>query len=320
MQAAFRAQNPCLFQSGSQCYRKENAYVFDFDPARTLMIFEKFANDLSEDTSDGRGDSSTRKEHIRELLNFFPVIGEDEQGEMVELDAERVLSIPRKIRCQEVVRRGFMSDYLFQNISNVFHAPLAVLDILQQLPAVEKPSIQPPMTPAMGEALSVDDNGDVKLTDDYVIGRAADVFGDRIYEDMGEKLKDTITGIETQHPAQVDTALQRLKDAFHRQAVVPIIDAAHVQYGADMRVAEQKRLDRKLTDEADGLVGRAYGDFSIKLKTLEQERKDKLGASRPEEAAVINRHFDAKQQEASDELRQTLTDAVDSFVQTAGAS
>ena len=51
MQAAFRAQNPCLFQENGQYYRKENAYVFDFDPARTLTIFEEFANDLSLDTS-----------------------------------------------------------------------------------------------------------------------------------------------------------------------------------------------------------------------------------------------------------------------------
>jgi len=31
MQAAFRAQNPCLFKNGSSYARKENAYVFDFD-------------------------------------------------------------------------------------------------------------------------------------------------------------------------------------------------------------------------------------------------------------------------------------------------
>lgn len=71
MQAAFRAQNPCLFKNGSSYARKENAYVFDFDPARTLTIFEEFANDLSADTSAGRGDLETRKEHIKELLNFF---------------------------------------------------------------------------------------------------------------------------------------------------------------------------------------------------------------------------------------------------------
>lgn len=38
MQAAFRAQNPCLFKVGTSFKRKENAYVFDFDPARTLTI------------------------------------------------------------------------------------------------------------------------------------------------------------------------------------------------------------------------------------------------------------------------------------------
>ena len=43
MQAAFRAQNPCLFSQDGEFYRKKNAYVFDFDPARTLMIFEEFA-------------------------------------------------------------------------------------------------------------------------------------------------------------------------------------------------------------------------------------------------------------------------------------
>ena len=114
MQAAFRAQNPCLFRKNDGYYRKQNAYVFDFDPARTLTIFEEFANDLSVETSDGRGNSDKRKENIRTLLNFFPVIGEDENGEMTELNAEKVLSIPRKIRSSEVVHRGFMVIFCFR--------------------------------------------------------------------------------------------------------------------------------------------------------------------------------------------------------------
>ena len=61
MQAAFRAQNPCLFNIDGTLYRKENAYVFDFDPARTLDIFEQFANDLSSDTTRGKGDSHRRR-------------------------------------------------------------------------------------------------------------------------------------------------------------------------------------------------------------------------------------------------------------------
>mgnify|MGYP000703617153 FL=1 len=80
MQAAFRAQNPCLFHENGTFRRKENAYVFDFDPARTLLIYEQFANDLSQDTASGKGDTEERKAHIQTLLNFFPVIGEDEEG------------------------------------------------------------------------------------------------------------------------------------------------------------------------------------------------------------------------------------------------
>lgn len=121
MQAAFRAQNPCLFRNGKDSYRKQNAYVFDFDPARTLTIVEEFANDLMTNTVNGRGDSETRKEHVKELLNFFPVYGEDPNGEMIQLDAEKVLSIPRAIHAKEVVRHGFMSNFLFQNVGNIFN-------------------------------------------------------------------------------------------------------------------------------------------------------------------------------------------------------
>ena len=139
MQSAFRAQNPCLFKNGSESYRKQNSYVFDFDPARTLTIVEEFANDLMADTANGRGDSDTRKQHVRELLNFFPVYGEDPNGEMIELDAEKVLSIPRSIHAKEVVRRGFMSNFLFQNVGNIFNAPKEVLDILQKFEPIKEP-------------------------------------------------------------------------------------------------------------------------------------------------------------------------------------
>ncbi|MGN1478662.1 MAG: DEAD/DEAH box helicase, partial [Acutalibacteraceae bacterium] len=192
MQAAFRAQNPCLFKVNGQFLRKQNAYVFDFDPARTLTVFEEFANDLNSKTADGRGDADTRKENIRELLNFFPVIGEDAGGEMVELDAEKVMSIPRKIRSQEVVRRGFMSDFLFQNIANVFRAPQEVLDIIGSFTPVKEQDAELGITEDTGNDLSLDDNGEVSLTEDFVIGKATEVFGDKLYSDIGQTLVDKI--------------------------------------------------------------------------------------------------------------------------------
>ena len=319
MQAAFRAQNPCLFKFGGQHYRKENAYVFDFDPARTLTIYEAFANDLSAETSDGRGDSDMRKEHIRELLNFFPVIGEDEQGEMVELDAEKVLSIPRKIRSQEVVRRGFMSDYLFQNISNVFHAPQAVIDIITTFQPVEEPKNKLEVTHDTAEELSIDENGEVSLSDDFVIGRTTEIFGPKIYDDIGTMLIDTVQQIDAKQPKKQDETLERLKNAFHQQAVKPLLDTAKIAYTGDMKKGDRDRLERKLNDKADGIIGRAFGDFSITQKKLEQERQDLLDiCSTAEEKAEVNQEFEEKKQQAVDDLKQTLSTAVEEFVQEAG--
>ncbi len=88
MQAAFRAQNPCTYTDADGTrYRKETAYVFDFDPARTLIIFDEFANNLSPETVAGRGTGEDREKNIKRLLNFFPVLGEDDEGTMIELDA-----------------------------------------------------------------------------------------------------------------------------------------------------------------------------------------------------------------------------------------
>ena len=319
MQAAFRAQNPCLFKFGSKHYRKQNAYVFDFDPARTLTIYESFANDLCAETSDGRGDSDTRKEHIRELLNFFPVIGEDEQGEMVELDAEKVLSIPRKIRSQEVVRRGFMSDYLFQNISNVFHAPQAVIDIISTFQPVEEPKGKLEVTQETAEDLSLDENGNVSLSENFVIGRTTEIFGQKIYDDIGTKLIETVEEIDAKKPKKQDETLKRLKDAFHQQAVKPLLDTAKTAYTHDMKKSDRDRLERKLNDKADSIVGRAFGDFSITQKTLEAERQDMLEiCTTVQEKEEINQEYEEKKQQAVEVLKQTLSSAVEDFVQKAG--
>lgn len=83
-QAAFRAQNPHKFENkDGKLFRKERAYIFDFAPDRTLQLYDALANNLSGNLLDITG--KDREENIRLLLNFFPVIAEDDQGKMIEL-------------------------------------------------------------------------------------------------------------------------------------------------------------------------------------------------------------------------------------------
>ena len=317
MQAAFRAQNPCLFSDGTDFWRKENAYVFDFDPARTLTIFEEFANDLTSDTSSGRGDAAVRKEHVRELLNFFPVIGEDEAGEMVELDAEKVLSIPRKIRSQEVVRRGFMSNYLFQNITNIFGAPQEAIDIIKALTPVDEPKNAAPINQQQMADISLDEDGNVTLDENYVIGKSADVFGPKIY-DVASDLKDAVAQVTVERAEDnQDDPLKTLKELFHDKAVAPVIQTAGQEYTGDLKKSEAKRLEKKLTEQGDQIIGKAYGNLKIEQAKLENERRKQLAATSEEEHASIDAVFDEKQTEAVNAFKQELMDSVDDFVQSA---
>jgi type II restriction enzyme len=78
MQAAFRAQNPSQSSTKKANLKaKESAYLFDFAPTRVLEIYDQFANGLNGKAVNGEITGSERKENIRELLNFFPVISED---------------------------------------------------------------------------------------------------------------------------------------------------------------------------------------------------------------------------------------------------
>lgn len=139
MQAAFRAQNPCTFERAGHLYQKQNAYIFDFAPERTLTIYDQFASDLNPQPTHDR---QARQDSIRTLLNFFPVIGEDAEGKMVELDASQVLTFPKVFKAREVVRRGFLSNLLFENVSGIFRYPDHVKAILDKLPTAKQGKVK----------------------------------------------------------------------------------------------------------------------------------------------------------------------------------
>lgn len=313
MQAAFRAQNPCLFKVGTSFKRKENAYVFDFDPVRTLTIFEQFANNLNPNTAKGGGTAEERKENVKELLNFFPVIGEDEQGELVELDAEKVLTIPRKIRSVEVVKRGFMSNFLFQNISNIFGAPKEVIDIITKFEPIEEPKSKVNLTEEVQKDLSLDENGEVALSDEFVIGRTQDVFGDKIY-DVTAQVQETMTQME-QAPDRAQRAIEKLKEVVKQSAVKAVVDTAQSTYGSDMKAADKRQIESKLNHEADRMIDKLHTNYEIERNVIENQRVAEQQAryETGKTSEQIDKEFEQKQKAAMEKFNEELTIAISDF-------
>jgi len=313
MQAAFRAQNPCLFKVGSGYERKENSYVFDFDPARTLIIFEQFANDLSEKTVAGRGDVETRKNNIRELLNFFPVIGEDENGELIELDAEKVLTIPRKIKSLEVVRRGFMSNFLFQNITSIFSAPQVVKQILEKMEPVSEPKGKVNLSAEVKKDLSLDENGEVSLTEEEIHDTVERIFGEKIFN-VKEELENAVVEVNTNND---DLLSQRLKEIVKQQVVKEIVEATKDDFGSDMKTSDTRLIESKLNSDADRLVDKTVLEFNTDKKLMEKARSEAL-QSRFETGRTteeINQEYDKKQEEITAKFTEELTSVVKEFTE-----
>lgn len=193
MQAVFRAQSPCTNEYDGDIIQKENAYVFDFAPERTLIIYDEFANNLSSKTVTGSDTINERENNIRRLLNFFPVIAEDNAGKMVELDVNQVLTIPKVIKSQEVVKRGFMSNLLFQNVSGIF-ASSGAREILESLNPVDQGKVIPRKTdePIDTKNVQVDYLGNVEVDSNIVVAETTARFGEKFYENLTKNTKGVL--------------------------------------------------------------------------------------------------------------------------------
>ena len=337
MQAAFRAQNPCLFTDREgNTYRKQNAYVFDFDPARTLTIFEKFANDLIPETSGDKGDFDSRRNNVRELLNFFPVYGEDEEGSMIELDAEKVLTIPRHIHAREVVERGFMSNFLFANISGIFGAPKDIIDLINNMQALEQPKKLPPadVDENTADDLHLNDKGDVEIPAEQVIGTASGLFGEKIYSDIQQQLDTAVEEMQERVRMTSDPqkdALKELREKFSKPIADTLMDSAREQYGSDLRRSTQNQLERRIQETTDAVVNREYGEYTISDNKLAKECDDRIreaqqsGATMAEITQIDDEYAERRQQGFRDMIEninrklhseETVRKAAETIVET----
>ncbi|MFL2079426.1 DEAD/DEAH box helicase family protein [Marinilactibacillus psychrotolerans] len=303
MQAAFRAQNPWVYELEGQMLQKENAYIFDFAPERTLTIYDEFANNLSRKTTNGGGNSGDRKDNIRTLLNFFPVIAEDNNGKMIELDVNQVLTIPKVIKAQEVVRRGFMSNLLFQNISGIF-ASTGAREILEQLNPVDHGKTRPRKTkdPIDTKDVKVGNNGDVTVENDIVIAQTDAHFGEKFYADIK-------VSVEEMAKITADNLSSTIASTFKRDTQDVVKELAK-ENGLTAKVSDQVVLQN--TNVIAREVEVVQKQARIKQAEAEIEYKRVVEKSHQHKTVVDEAKaiYEAKKQQIEDDFKKEVVETV----------
>ncbi len=106
MQTIFRVQTPATINGRV----KEDCYVFDFAPDRTLQVLAETAK-IS--TKAGK-QTSTDRQQLGAFLNFCPIIS-IEGSQMKQLDTEHMLQQLKRVYVERVVQHGFEDSYLYNN-------------------------------------------------------------------------------------------------------------------------------------------------------------------------------------------------------------
>lgn len=242
MQAAFRAQNPYRFTENGELKAKQSAYLFDFAPTRVLEIYDKFANGLNQKTVNGEVTEAERKENIKELLNFFPVVSEDVNGRMVELDAEKVLTFPNALAATEIVQARFMTNLLFNdNIKGVFSFPKEVSDTIESI--IDKMPIEKnKRVETAKKEFDLDDARKIANEKQHKVNENTGVIlGEKIYRANIDRVVDNVLSGDTP-----DETIDTLATEVESLAEAPI---AKIKEQYKLTVAEEEKLRQEVAEK-----------------------------------------------------------------------
>jgi superfamily II DNA or RNA helicase len=293
MQAAFRAQNSYKVMNEDGLYMKKSAYLFDFAPTRVLEIYDQFANGLNPKAVKGEITEKDRKNNIQELLNFFPVISEDVNGEMVELDAEKVLTFPNALAASEIVIARFMSNLLFNDtIKGVFNFPKEVEEILEKMQVEKNKRAQKATSPIdLDEAKKVNINKTKEINTNTAI-----ILGEKIFKTNTERVVDNLLK-ENEDEISYKELVEKVTEVAE-----PLIAKYKEVYKATQ--AETNEVTKQIQEKVK-LIAEEYNSAEIKDSlALKQKLIETI------EVDFVNNTVTKKEEEKVEKVQKTKEDEI----------
>lgn len=219
MQTIFRVQTPATINGRV----KEQCYVFDFAPDRTLKVIAETAK-----ISAKAGKTSGKdREIMGEFLNFCPIIS-IEGSKMEQFDVPKMLEQLKKVYVERVVRNGFEDKSLYNDeLSKLNDLELREFDNLKKIIG---------QTKAMPKTNQVDINNQ-GLTDEQ-------------YEEL-ESLEKKSKSKGKQHQPLTEEEKRRLAELKekkkNREAAISILRGISIRMPLLIYGAELKNEDEEIT-------------------------------------------------------------------------
>lgn len=213
MQTIFRVQTPAIINGKT----KEECYVFDFAPDRTLKVIAEVAKISSRA---GKTSSEDRK-IMGEFLNFCPIISLSGSS-MKNYDVNSMLEQLKKVYVERVVNNGFEDGYLYNNdeLMKLQDIDLEEFNVLKKI---------------IGTTKSISKSGDIDINNQG--------FSDEEYEQLEKIKKKKQSELTEEEKKLLDERKEKKKN---RDTAISILKGISIRmplliYGAEV-VDESQEL------------------------------------------------------------------------------
>lgn len=287
IQTAFRAGNPWSYvdlETG-EIATKESFAVFDFDPTRQLTMVPSIAGGFYRGDS---GENGGSEDEVRRLLNYINVYGQsdDETGEMHQLDAEQVLSLPTDYNSTRVVQHGFRDNSLVIGLNNVFRYDNGERDTLADILGRVKSNDEAPIDVPSKDAIDdIDENGNVSV-DTKTIGHATDILGDKVYGELDTPIDELYDkAIDKANAAadalgNTDLELEALKQVTSAIADETMKAAENRPEAESLGDSRMKKVKNEVKAKADAAAERALMNHRINENKANRDMEDDVSTVR----------------------------------------
>lgn len=245
MQTIFRVQTPATINGKV----KEECFVFDFAPDRTLKVIAEAAK-----ISAKAGKTSGEDRRIMgEFLNFCPIISA-EGSVMKEYDVNSMLEQLKKVYIERVVNNGFEDSNLYNN------------DQLMKLESIDLEEFDG-LKKIIGSTKAMPKSGDIDVNKQG--------FTDEEYEKLEAAKKKKITELSDEEKKLLGERDEKKKN---RDTAVSILRGISIRmplliYGADIKNEETELTINNFTDLVDNQSWEEFMPKGVTKSTFKNFKK-----------------------------------------------
>ena len=161
----------------------------------------------------------------------------------------------------------------------------------------------------------MDENGEVEIPTEIIVGKTQGLFGEKLYEDISHDVQEQVEAVaESNDVASVGTQVKNLagaiKDSLKEKVLAPVVETYGMKKGA------QARLERQVERGIDRAFEQIQGDYEqqARIAQAELERKQRE-AETTQEVEQAESAFKASMDSAMQAFMETVQETVERTIE-----